>query len=236
MECIIAKIFGSEAQKEATIEIAMKTHGGRSFLHGHMIGDNLHDLLAPCIYEGEGEILSLALFKTLIKNHGKTYFEPIGKALDKEKVKSPRMKDLWKYRREFGKYAWWLAKEYTTSKKYDIRSIHPGLQKNYACAINALQGSSLKIDKMMRRHQLKLADRQIDMFNMSNIIQNAVTVIVTTQAANNTNNLRMITAKFLGDRLLFGKQDNQQIREISQKLYIEKFHFSQSHDILMQYK
>src|SRR5262249_33601913 len=45
MECIIAKIFGSEAMKEAAIELFMKTHGGRSFLKGHMLGDNIHDFL-----------------------------------------------------------------------------------------------------------------------------------------------------------------------------------------------
>ena len=81
MECIIAKIFGSEAQKEAAIELFMKTHGGRAFLHGHLFGDNVHEYLAPCIYEGEGEMLGMAFFKSLIKEHGKTYFEPIGKAL-----------------------------------------------------------------------------------------------------------------------------------------------------------
>src|SRR6185436_2260752 len=43
MECIIAKIFGSEAQKEAAIELFMKTHGGPSFLHGHLFGDNVHE-------------------------------------------------------------------------------------------------------------------------------------------------------------------------------------------------
>ena len=57
LECVIAKIFGSEAQKEVAIEYFMKTHGGRSFLKGHLFGDNLHEFLAPCIYEGEGEIL-----------------------------------------------------------------------------------------------------------------------------------------------------------------------------------
>ena len=72
MECIIAKIFGSEAQKEAAIELFMKTHGGRSFLHGHMFGDNVHEYLAPCIYEGEGEMLGMAFFKSLVKQHGKT--------------------------------------------------------------------------------------------------------------------------------------------------------------------
>ena len=79
MECIIAKIFGSEAQKEAAIELFMKTHGGRSFLHGHLFGDNVHEFLAPCIYEGEGEMLGMAFFKSLVKDHGKRFFEPIGR-------------------------------------------------------------------------------------------------------------------------------------------------------------
>ena len=71
MECIIAKIFGSEAMKEAAIELFMKTHGGRSFLKGHLFGDNVYDFLAPCIYEGEGEMLGMAFFKSLVKEHGK---------------------------------------------------------------------------------------------------------------------------------------------------------------------
>ena len=74
MECIIAKIFGSEIQKEAAIELLMKTHGGRSFLHGHLLGDNVHEYLAPCIYEGEGEMLGMAFFKSLVKDHGVQYF------------------------------------------------------------------------------------------------------------------------------------------------------------------
>ena len=81
MECIVAKIFGSEAQKEAAVELCMKTHGGRSFLRGHLFGDHVHDFLAPCIYEGEGEMLGMAFFKSLVKHHGTRYFEPVGKAL-----------------------------------------------------------------------------------------------------------------------------------------------------------
>ena len=88
LECIIAKIFGSESQKEAAIELFMKTHGGRSFLKGHMFGDEVHEFLAPCIYEGEGEVLGLAFFKSLIKEHGKAFFEPIGKALQKNQMRT----------------------------------------------------------------------------------------------------------------------------------------------------
>src|SRR5207248_11315431 len=31
LECIVAKIFGSESLKEAAVELLMKTHGGRAF-------------------------------------------------------------------------------------------------------------------------------------------------------------------------------------------------------------
>ena len=77
LECIIAKTFGSVCEKESAIELCMKTHGGRSFLHGHLIGDNIHEFLAPLIYEGEGDMLNMAFFKTLVKDHGVKYFEPI---------------------------------------------------------------------------------------------------------------------------------------------------------------
>src|SRR5471030_2281466 len=94
MECIIAKIFGSESQKEAAIELCMKTHGGRSFLKGHLIGDNLYDYLAPCIYEGEGEVLGMAFFKSLVKEHGKQFFEPIGKAMQAKKIDPKKFNPL----------------------------------------------------------------------------------------------------------------------------------------------
>jgi alkylation response protein AidB-like acyl-CoA dehydrogenase len=80
LECIVAKIFGSEVQK-AAIELFMRTHGGRAFLRAHLFGANVQECLAPCIYEGEGEMLGVAFFMALIKEHGKTYFEPVGRAL-----------------------------------------------------------------------------------------------------------------------------------------------------------
>src|SRR6185312_12977725 len=110
MECIIAKIFGSEAQKEAAVELFMKTHGGRSFLKGHILGDNIYDFLAPCIYEGEGEVLGMAFFKSLVKEHGKRFFEPIGKALQKHQMKTLNPANpvhLWRLRSELLAYSKW---------------------------------------------------------------------------------------------------------------------------------
>jgi hypothetical protein len=51
-------------------------HGGRSFLHGHIFGDNVHEYLAPCIYEGEGEMLCMGFFKSLIKEPALTVLPP----------------------------------------------------------------------------------------------------------------------------------------------------------------
>src|SRR5262249_61331801 len=110
LECIIAKIFGSEALKEAAIELFMKTHGGRSFLKGHVFGDNVYDFLAPCIYEGEGEVLGMAFFKSLVKEHGKKFFEPIGKAAQRLNLKNPNPFNpghAWKLRKELAPYAKW---------------------------------------------------------------------------------------------------------------------------------
>src|SRR5213079_2233315 len=101
---------GSEAQKESAIELFMKTHGGRSFLRGHLFGDNIYDYLAPCIYEGEGEMLGLAFFKSLVKHHGQRFFEPIGKALQRSgirKFSAINPVHLWKLRRELSAYSRW---------------------------------------------------------------------------------------------------------------------------------
>src|SRR4029453_5102511 len=110
----IAKIFGSESLKEAAIELFMKTHGGRSFLHGHLFGDHVHEYLAPCIYEGEGEMLGMAFFKSLVKHHGTRFFEPIGKALAAAGIKRPNPLNpahAWALRGAIGPYAKWLMGE-----------------------------------------------------------------------------------------------------------------------------
>lgn len=68
LECITAKVFAAEALKTASIELALPTHGGRAFLHGHRLGDYLHNYLTPSIYEGENELLGLAFYASLQKH------------------------------------------------------------------------------------------------------------------------------------------------------------------------
>ena len=183
MECIIAKIFGSEAQKEASIELYMKTHGGRSFLHGHLFGDNVHEFLAPCIYEGEGEMLGMAYFKSLVKEHGKKFFEPVGMALQKAGMKDFKPWNpihLWKLRSALIPYTKWMIGQTFTG--WGTPSI-PALPKNLAVhakfALKQLQKSRMDVDALMRKFQLKLADRQCAMSELSWRIQLMVVMLTT---------------------------------------------------------
>jgi len=183
MECIIAKIFGSESQKEAAIEMFMKTHGGRSFLHGHMFGDNVHEYLAPCIYEGEGEMLGMAFFKSLVKKHGTEFFEPIGKALHAAGIKKPNPLNpshAWALKGALAPYASWMAKEYLSPKPRPRFPQMPEKLKRHAeFAAEELQRMPLKISGTMRKHQLKLADRQCRMSYLSLQVQDLMTMLCT---------------------------------------------------------
>lgn len=183
MECIIAKIFGSEAQKEAAIELFMKTHGGRSFLHGHLFGDHVHEYLAPCIYEGEGEMLGMALFKSLVKQHGTQFFEPVGKALVAAGMKSfspANPLHVWKLRRALVPYGAWWAGELTARKlRTEVGPLPEALSQHANFAIRGLQSLPLEISAALRKHQLKLADRQCRMSELSARVQKLVVILCT---------------------------------------------------------
>jgi alkylation response protein AidB-like acyl-CoA dehydrogenase len=183
MECVVAKIFGSEAQKEAAIELLMKTHGGRSFLHGHILGDNVHEYLAPCIYEGEGEMLGMAFFKSLVKQHGTQFFEPVGKALQAAGIKKPNMANpahLWALRGALVPYAKWMAGQTLRPKpRPQIPAMPESLRAHVEFAASFLQKSPNLISGTMRTHQLGLADRQCRMSDLSQQLQDAVTILCT---------------------------------------------------------
>jgi alkylation response protein AidB-like acyl-CoA dehydrogenase len=185
MECIIAKIFGSEAQKEAAIELFMKTHGGRSFLKGHMLGDNVYDFLAPCIYEGEGEVLGMAFFKSLIKEHGKQFFEPIGKALVEKKIDPKKFNPLnplhsWALRKELGAYSRWkVGQMFQPRDRQRVTGMDRRLHGHVDFALEAFGKQRTEISAVMVKHQLKLADRQCRIAELSQRVQDTVVILVT---------------------------------------------------------
>ncbi|VTT97400.1 acyl- dehydrogenase : Acyl-coa dehydrogenase OS=Blastopirellula marina DSM 3645 GN=DSM3645_07086 PE=3 SV=1: Acyl-CoA_dh_N: Acyl-CoA_dh_M: Acyl-CoA_dh_1 [Gemmataceae bacterium] len=182
MECIIAKIFGSEAQKEAAIELHMKTHGGRAFLHGHLFGDNVHEFLAPCIYEGEGEMLGMAFFKSLVKQHGREFFEPIGRVLAANKIRTPNLMNpahLWKLKGPMMRYAKWMAGQAFRRGHATLPDLPPNFRTHAEFAARNLRSMANEISATMRKHQLKLADRQCRMSELSSRVQSLVVILAT---------------------------------------------------------
>jgi hypothetical protein len=183
LECIVAKIFGSEAQKEAAVELVMKTHGGRSFLHGHTFGDNVHEFLAPCVYEGEGEMLGLAFFKALVKEHGRRFFEPIGQALQKHGMKTldpVNPVHAWRLRRELGSYGkWWLGQKLSRRDRQSAPVADPRLAEHVGFALDQFGRHRTELSAVLRKHQLKLADRQCRMAEVSQRVQDTVVLLVT---------------------------------------------------------
>ena len=192
LECIIAKIFGSESQKEVAIEYFMKTHGGRSFLQGHLFGDNVHEFLAPCIYEGEGEVLGMAFFKSLAKVHGVKYFEPVGKALAKHNLKTLNPFNPlhgWALRNELIPYAvWYLGKMLSPADVQKVSGLSSVLQDHVDFALAMFGEAPFELSQNMVKHQLKLADRQCRIADLSQSIQDIVVILVTALWAHNTGN------------------------------------------------
>jgi alkylation response protein AidB-like acyl-CoA dehydrogenase len=213
MECIVAKIFGSEAQKEAAIELHMKTHGGRAFLHGHLFGDNVHEFLAPCIYEGEGEMLGMAFFKSLVKQHGRQFFEPIGKILAANKIRKPNLLNpahLWKLKGPMASYAKWMAAQKVRGSHVELPPLTRELRGHAEFAAKHLRKSATEISGAMRKHQLKLADRQCRMSELSARVQSLVVILCTSLYAGRQENelvrkaadglCRTLTRQYVGAR------------------------------------
>jgi alkylation response protein AidB-like acyl-CoA dehydrogenase len=183
LECMVAKIFAGEAQKEAAVEILMKTHGGRAFLHGHLFGDEVHEFLAPSIYEGESDMLGLGFFKSLAKAHGARFFEPVGRILAREGIRRPNLLNplhAWKLRGAILPYlGWQVGQRLVGPAPPDLSGLPAELRGPADFAARLLQDGRFEIDGLMRRHELKLPDRQCLIAELSRRLQNATVILVT---------------------------------------------------------
>jgi hypothetical protein len=161
----------------------MKTHGGRAFLHGHIFGDNIHEYLAPCIYEGEGEMLALGFFKSLIKEHGKTFYEPIGRTLASSGIRQPNMLNP-AHMVKLAPVAmpwlkWRVGQTIGGPQRAQLPSLPPNLAGHAQFAADALQRSRFEVDSLMQKYQLRMADRQCTMSQLSRRIQNLIVMFTT---------------------------------------------------------
>jgi hypothetical protein len=128
-------------------------------------------------------MLGMAFFKSLVKEHGKAFFEPIGKVLQREQIRTlqpwnPR--HLWALRRELAAYGRWSAgQRFVRRDRQRVEGIDPRLADHVQFALDCFQRYPKEISAAMRKHQLKLADRQCRMAELSQRVQDMVILLVT---------------------------------------------------------
>lgn len=140
LEAITAKVVASECVRAGAID-ALGVHGGRAFLVGHPLGDSFHDHFAVTIYEGESDLLGLALFKGLAKHH-----PAIGSSKQRAALE----------------WLAWRVGRLAVSSSPDGRTILDRTLREHARAARRLLGDvAVRIDRDLRTHGRRLADRQL---------------------------------------------------------------------------
>ena len=88
-----------------------------------------------------------------------------------------------KLRREMGAYGkWFIGRKLSPGGRANIPPMDARLQGHVEFALESFKRSPLEISGVMRKHQLKLADRQCRMSEVSQRVQDAVTMLVTALA------------------------------------------------------
>jgi len=139
LEAITAKVIASQCVRAGAID-ALGVHGGRAFLVGHPLGDSFHDHFAATVYEGESDLLGLALFKGLCKHH------PLAGASGRR---------AWQW------LAWRLHGLVRPVRRDGGEILDRGLRDHAARARRLLGGLAVRIDRAVRSQGRSLAERQL---------------------------------------------------------------------------
>lgn len=160
LEAVTAKVEGSEAQKTVAVDVLMRTHGGRALIGGNLFADTVHDLLAPVIYEGENEIITLGFFASLAKPHARRYLEPLRHS-----------------RAAFARYGAWLAESAVASASlHGRRQVPDDPGELTQLALATLRGAGLEISSALRRPHV--AEHQAAAFELARRVQRATAMAV----------------------------------------------------------
>ncbi|MFM8805114.1 MAG: acyl-CoA dehydrogenase family protein, partial [Planctomycetia bacterium] len=160
LEAIIAKIVAGECVRQGAID-SLGVHGGRAFLVGHPLGDSLHDHFAVTVYEGESDLLGLALFKGLARHHPLAAFARDASAL-----------------RRAAAWLGWQAGLFGRRPHGDGFTILDRRLRDHAAAARRLLGrAAVRIDRGIRRHGKSLANRQLLVGGWSAEVRDLVSVL-----------------------------------------------------------
>lgn len=188
LEGVTAKVFGSESLKEATVDVLLKTHGGRALLEGNLFADTVCDLLAPTVYEGENEILTLGYFHSVARAHSQHYLAPIAAAMKKKgegaAAKRPGVSDLLSAGRHAASYSAWLvqheARQAFSHKHRHLKAAPGDLAE---VALELLGAMALEISAALRHFGSDLVHRHALTFDLARRAQLATAMLVVSRYA-----------------------------------------------------
>jgi hypothetical protein len=191
-EAITAKVVASTCVREAAMD-ALGIHGGRAFLVGHPLGDSLHDHFAVGVYEGESDLLGLALFRGLAKGHP---VAAIGR-------------DAGRLRRAAGWLAWragaWARSAFRGDAAIREAILDRGLRSHALAARRGLAKAAIAIDRAIRRHGRGLADRQLEIGVLSATVRDLASVLVVAHHADASGDDAAVTAAEVWCRLALAR-------------------------------
>jgi hypothetical protein len=166
----------SACVREAAID-ALGIHGGRAFLVGHPLGDSFHDHFAVTVYEGESDLLGLALFKGVAKHHPLAGLAREGSAA----------------RRAAGWLAW-RAATLAAGLRPEASILDRGLRAHARTARRVLAATAVRIDRAVRRHGRSLAERQLEIGSLSGDVRDAVSALAVAHHADSAGDDRLLAA------------------------------------------
>lgn len=192
LEALTAKIVAGECVRESAID-ALGIHGGRAFLVGHPLGDSFHDHFAVTVYEGESDLLGLALFRGLAKHH------PL----------ASRVAGSTTLARAAGWVAWragtWARPD------HDGALLDATLRAHARRARRDLAEVARAIDRAIRRHGRSLADRQLEAGALSARMRDLVSVLAVAHHADATADDRAIAAADVWCRLAITRASGRRL-------------------------
>ncbi|MFY8221392.1 MAG: AMP-binding protein [Pirellulales bacterium] len=186
LEALTAKIVAGECVRESAID-ALGIHGGRAFLVGHPLGDSFHDHFAVTVYEGESDLLGLALFKGLAKQH----------PLAAHARGTSRL----------ARAASWLAWRAGTWARPDHEGVilDVVLRAHAHRARKELSRVACSIDRAIRRHGRSLAERQLEIGALSARVRDCASVLAVAHHADATADDRAIASADVWCRLALAR-------------------------------
>ncbi|NJM40045.1 MAG: acyl-CoA/acyl-ACP dehydrogenase [Anaerolineae bacterium] len=182
LECGAAKITVSRLMAEAADRIYPLFWGGRALDAAHPYSREVTEMKAAEIYEGHNNMLLLAYFAALTKQHSTQYMMPIFEAVQQAGIQefNPlNLTHVMKVRGPATNYAKWVAGRLKPASHDALPDMPRPLQKWALRGMRALYGMGNEIDTAMRDQREQLVNRQGMVADLVSDVHQYIAMLVT---------------------------------------------------------